>query len=45
LNGKCTILSVTLLWKWSTEVRVNVLEQLPGRMNILEKQEDECEFI
>jgi len=31
LNGKSTVLSVGFLWKWLTEVRVNVGEQFPRK--------------
>ena len=45
LDGECAVLSVALLWRCLTEVRIDVLEEFPGRFNILEEQEDECEFI
>lgn len=45
LGGKCTVFRVTLLRKWSAEVRINVREQYSGRVKILEKQEDEGEFV
>ena len=45
LDGKCTVLSIALLWRWLTEIGINVFEKFPGRFNILEKQKDECKFV
>ena len=45
LGSERAVLSVALLWKWPTEARIDVREEFPGGIDILEKQEDERELV
>ena len=37
LDGKCTVLSVALLRRSASEVRIDILEQFPGGVEVLEE--------